>query len=259
MIKDKLFKLFLVIKTIRNFPTAFLDILSLLRGEVLYNIRGKNIMFYSRANTEDIAEIVMVASGREYALSNIASLPKRPVIVDVGGHIGTFSISIAKILKNKCRVITFEPDKENYDLLLKNIKLNKVNSVSPKNIAISDYVGKGYLHTEKMNTDAYFLDQSRKGYNCQVSTLVGEMGLKRIKKINILKMDIEGGEYKIFSDKKSLNYILKNVHYFFLEYHNIDRINNYARIQRIIEDNFRVLDKHGVTLLLENLHWEGKK
>jgi FkbM family methyltransferase len=256
MIIDKLFKLFLLVKTIQNFFTAFLDAFGLLHKDVLYKIRNKDLKFYARAGTQDMAEIVVVASGSEYDLYDIKSLLVNPIVVDIGGHIGTFSIPLAKMLKNKCKIFIFEPDKDNFDLLLRNIKLNKVNSIFPKNIAISDYVGGGFLKTQGINPDAYSLDKSRKDFNCKVSTLSEEMQLKKITKIDILKMDIEGGEYKIFSDKKSLNFILKNVHYFFMEYHNIDRHYNYSLIQKIIENNFRVINKHGVTLSLENLHWK---
>lgn len=253
LIVNILFKSILLIKTIENFPIAFLDKLGLLKGEIVYKIRGENIKFFARAGTQDMAEIVVVASGSEYDLDDIKSLLKNPVVVDIGGHIGTFSIPLALMLKNKCKIFIFEPSKDNYNLLLRNIKLNKVCSVFPKNIAILDYVGEGFLKTQGINPDAYFLDKSRKDFNCKVSTLPEEM---KSKKIDILKMDIEGGEYKIFSDKKSLDFILKNVHYFFMEYHNIDSYYNYSLIQKTIENNFRIIDKHGVTLSLENLHWK---
>jgi FkbM family methyltransferase len=249
-------KLILLVRAIENFPVAFLDKLGLLKGEVIYKIRGKNIKFFARAGTQDMAEIAVVASGSEYDLEDIKLELKNPVVVDIGGHIGTFSIPLAFMLKNKCKIFTFEPNKENFSLLLRNIKLNKTSSVFPKNIAISDYVGKGFLNTHGLNPDAYFLDNSKKTFNCRVGTLPEEMRIRKIQKIDILKMDIEGGEYKIFSDKKSLDYILKNVHYFFMEYHNIDNFYNYSLIQKTIEKNFRIIDKHGVTLSLENLNWK---
>jgi len=250
-----LFKLILVIKTIVNFPTAILDRLKILRGSVTYKIRNKNLRFIARAGTEDIAEIAVVASGYEYNTNSI-SLPHKPVIVDLGGHIGSFSIYMARVLKDKCRIYTFEPDDENYSLLVKNIALNKIKSIFPKKVAISDYVGKGYLKKEGMNNDAYYLDNSKKKTpNCKISTLSAIARSNKIKKIDLLKMDIEGGEYKIFQDKKSLDYIRNNVHYIFMEYHNIDKIRNYSKIKKTIEKNFNVLNERTNILSLENLQW----
>jgi len=252
---DKLFKANLIIKTIINFPSAFLDKLGILKGELVYKIRGKNIRFIARAGTEDMAEIVVVASGFEYDLNSI-KLPIEPVIVDLGGHIGSVSVFMARMLKDKCKIYTFEPDKENYEILVRNIVLNRIHSIFPKSIAISDYVGKGYLKTEQMNTDAYYLDQSEKNFNCQVSTLPKELKKKKVKKIDLLKMDIEGGEYKIFLHKQSFDYIQKTVHYIFMEYHDIDAYYNYSLIKKKLERNFRVLNKHANIITLENLNWK---
>lgn len=250
---DKLFKANLIIKTIINFPSAFLDKLGVLKGELVYKIRGKNIRFIARAGTEDMAEIVVVASGFEYDLNSI-KLPIEPVIVDLGGHIGSFSVFMAKALK-KCKIYAFEPNKDNYEMFLRNIKLNKIGTVFPRNIAISDYAGKGYLKTEHMNTDAYYLDQSGKNFNCQVSTLPKELKMRKVKRIDILKMDIEGGEYKILLHKQSFDYIQKTVHYIFMEYHDIDAYYNYSLIKKKLERNFRVLNKHANIITLENLNW----
>lgn len=246
-----LFKLLLLIKTLSNFPTAFLDKMGILKGELVYKIRNKDIQFIARAGTEDMAEIVVVASGHEYNIKSI-KLPKQPVIVDLGGHIGTFSIFIAKVLKNRCKIYAFEPNKDNYLMFLRNIKLNKISFVYLKNIAISDYVGKGYLKTEEMNTDAYYLDQSGKKFNCIVSTLPKELKMKKVKKIDLLKIDIEGAEYNILLHKDSFNYILKNVHYIFMEYHNINKYKNYSLIKKKFRKNFKIINERRNILTLEN-------
>lgn len=251
-----LFKIFLLIKTLSNFPTAFLDKLGFLKGELIYEIRDKNMKFIARAGTEDMVEIVVVASGYEYDLSGV-KLPIEPVIVDLGGHIGSFSVSMARMLKDKCKIYTYEPDKENYEILARNIALNKIHSIYPKNIAISDYVGKGYLEKEKMNTDAYYLDLSKKkNTNCVVNTLPQALRPYKIKKIDLLKMDIEGGEYKIFLNKQSFDYIQKTVHYIFMEYHDIDAHYNYFLIKKKLEKKFRVINKRTNIITLVNLNWK---
>lgn len=249
---NTLSKLILVIKTIVNFPTAILDRLKLLNGTVTYKIRGNNLLFIARAGTEDIAEIAVVASGSEYKM-NLIKLPKNPVIIDLGGHIGTFSVYTSRLLKNKCKIFIYEPDNENYSLLVKNIALNKIKSILPNNLAISDYVGKGYLKKENMNNDAYHLDNSNKKItNCSVSTLITVARNNNVKKVDLLKMDIEGGEYRIFQDQKSFNFIIKNVHYIFMEYHNIDKLRNYSKIKKLIENNFNILRDKSNVLTLEN-------
>jgi FkbM family methyltransferase len=255
-ILNKLFKLTLIVKTIENFPTAILDRVGLLHGKIIYKIRRRNMRFIARAKTEDLAEIVVVTSGYEYN-TKLIHLPKKPEIIDLGGHIGSFSISMADMFKDKCKIYAFEPDKENFAMLLENVALNKLHSIKAKNIAISNFVGKGYLKNEKMNTDAYYLDSSNnENSNCLISTLSTAMQPYKIKRIDLLKIDVEGAEYKIFLHKPSLSYIQKNVHYIFMEYHDIDNHYNYSLIKKVIESNFLILNKRTNILALENLKWK---
>lgn len=250
-----LFKLLLLIKTISNSRTALLDKLGFVHGEIVYKVRGKKMKFMARAGTEDMAEIVVVASGSEYNLKKI-KLHQNPIIFDLGGHIGTFSIFISNFFKNKCSIYVFEPDRTNYKILKHNIEINKVSSITAKNIAISDYNGKGFLRNEKMNTDAYFLDDKRKDSNCLVSTLPSMVRENNVKRIDLLKIDIEGGEYKIFLHKDSFDFIKKNVHYIFMEYHNINKRFNYSLIEKIIRKDFLILSLKKNVLTLENLNWK---
>ena len=249
-----LLKLFLLVKAIDNFPTAILDKLGFVSGEVVYKMRGKRLMFIARGGSADMSEIAMVASGSEYDL-NLLKLPQNPVAVDLGGNIGTFSIPFAKSFKQS-KIFTFEPDADNYKILLQNIKLNSASQVHPINLAISDYKGEGYLKKENLGTDAYQLDPKSKITNCLVTTLPLAMLSKKIKKIDLLKIDIEGAEYNILLHKQSFDYIKKNAHYIFMEYHNIDSHHNYSLIKNLIEKNFKILDQHGVTLALENINWK---
>lgn len=246
-----LIKLILVISSIKNFHQAILDRLGLIHGEVVYNLRN-NTKFYARCGTEDLAEIAVVASGSEYNMKNIL-LPKNPIIIDLGGHIGTFSIPTAKTFKDKCKIYSFEPDNKNYELLKKNLTLNKINSVVVSNVALSDYIGEGYLKTENMSTDAYYLSKSKNRKNCLVSTLYNESKKYKIKEIDLLKMDIEGEEYNIFKHKESLDFILKNVHYIFIE---VGPAYKSSRIKKIIDKNFLTINRNKNVLTLENLNWK---
>ena len=65
-------------------------------------------------------------------------------------------------------------------------------------------------------------------------------------------MDIEGGEYKIFGDKKTFEFLCKNVKYIFLEYHEIDNIRNAACIRKIIKNKFKIIHQHKSVYTLKN-------
>jgi len=68
---------------------------------------------------------------RDY-LSNLGS---GDVFLDVGAHIGKYTILAAKRVGSEGLVIAVEPHPENYRTLIENIKLNSLNNVIALNIA----------------------------------------------------------------------------------------------------------------------------
>src|SRR6516164_5820879 len=66
------------------------------------------------------------------------TLPQNPVVIDVGGFIGDFSLYAVKRL-NARRVIVCEPSPRNWALLLKNIANNNYEAqIEPVNKAVTD-------------------------------------------------------------------------------------------------------------------------
>jgi FkbM family methyltransferase len=64
---------------------------------------------------------------------------------DVGANVGLYSIYAAKF--RKCRVYAFEPESQNFALLIENIALNHVGeNCQPACVAISEKAGLGTLH-----------------------------------------------------------------------------------------------------------------
>lgn len=63
-----------------------------------------------------------------------------PLVIDVGAHIGAFSVPIAKAINAKGgRVISFEPQRIIYMQLCANTFLNRLDNVYPHNVAICDF------------------------------------------------------------------------------------------------------------------------
>jgi len=74
--------------------------------------------FHFRENTYDASIYDFVVRRNEYELGNLCG--KR--ILDVGGHIGCFSLKALRC--NADKVVSFEPNKENYDLAVSNLAGN---------------------------------------------------------------------------------------------------------------------------------------
>jgi len=72
--------------------------------------------FHFRENTYDASIFDFVVRQNEYELGDLSG--KR--ILDVGGHIGCFALKALRC--NAEKVVSFEPNQENYDLAVSNLK-----------------------------------------------------------------------------------------------------------------------------------------
>jgi hypothetical protein len=67
------------------------------------------------------------------------------VFVDVGAHIGRYSLPIAKLVGENGLVIAVEPNPPAFKSLLMGVKLNNLRNVLALNIALGDSEGKAIL------------------------------------------------------------------------------------------------------------------
>ena len=73
------------------------------------------------------------------------SIAESDVLWDVGANVGLYTIYAAKF--RKCRVLAFEPEAQNYALLIENLIMNGLRErVSASNVALADRSGFGMLH-----------------------------------------------------------------------------------------------------------------
>ncbi|NEN92482.1 MAG: FkbM family methyltransferase [Okeania sp. SIO3H1] len=56
-------------------------------------------------------------------------------LLDIGAHIGYYSVLAAKIVGIEGKVFAFEPELSNYQKILENISLNNLNNISLFNLA----------------------------------------------------------------------------------------------------------------------------
>jgi len=145
-------------------------------------------------------------------------LPQNPYIIDCGANIG-LSVIYLKQMFPDARIIAFEPDEKNFNLLQENIK-----SFGYKNVqALKEAV---WIE----NTTLQFA-----GEGSMSSRILGEIpentiSVKAIrlkdyldKPIDFLKIDIEGAEYQVIVDIADQ---LHHVNNLFLEYHGTFSQNN---------------------------------
>lgn len=119
---------------------------------------------------------------------------KGDIVVDVGAHVGYFTILFGKIVGNRGRVYAIEPDLDNYNLLLKNIKENKLNNIVPIFGCISEReeVVNLWKSSDYTVDHRIYKEGNRKGQNTFSFTL--DCLFQYLPKIDFMKMDIQGAE-----------------------------------------------------------------
>jgi FkbM family methyltransferase len=121
------------------------------------------------------------------------------VVLEAGANIGYYTILGSKLVGNKGVVYAVEPIKENFELLEKNIALNKLKNVKTFNIGFSNMKGNLNINVNpegNLNTPAEVGKISRVDV-VKCETLDGFLRGKR--KPDFMRMDIEGYEDVIFS------------------------------------------------------------
>ena len=78
-----------------------------------------NLKMKIRVNSTDLMALTNVWMTREYNVENF-NITENDTIIDVGAHIGLFSLLVSQFCKSG-KIFSFEPTRENFDLLVANL------------------------------------------------------------------------------------------------------------------------------------------
>lgn len=157
-----------------------------------------------------------------------AYIPEGAVILDVGANIGNHTVYWA--MQNKVeRVYSFEPLKETYDMLCKNIKINDLkDKVQALNIGLSDEKTCAKIqHFDARNISGTSINESTDG-DLEVDRLDNIKFEEE--RIDFVKIDVEGHEIKVLNGAKE-TFLKYKPKYVFIESFS----NNFPETKRILE------------------------
>ncbi len=210
-----------------------------------------------------INETYGVADGHTSVLQEIRA---DDVVVDIGAHIGIFTIYAARKAREG-RVLAFEPDAENYAMLTRNLALNpQLAHVSAFNQAIWSSEGKrnlfradGYWSGGHSLFENWMDDYSAgEGVEEQVdqtgaatievecTTLPRLMEANGLDRIDFLKVDCEGSEYEILLNLPEEE--LLRIKSMSLEYHAVEGFTGQDLADRLAGSGYAV-EKVGSELI----------
>jgi len=116
-------------------------------------------------------------------------------VIDIGAHIGYFTHLFANRVGKSGRVIAFEADPTNFDLLTNNTK--RFTNITREPLAISDKKGTLDFYESTTNTGFHSLIASEERtthLHVTATTLDTYLTSHVIHQVDVIKMDIEGAE-----------------------------------------------------------------
>jgi FkbM family methyltransferase len=161
------------------------------------------------------------------------------VILDLGANIGVYTLLVKKHCEH-CRVIAVEPEPLNSLLLEKNVKINNLRDVIIVRKAISDEEGTAKLYLSQYDVSHSIVEPVGKKYivieTTTIDKLLEEFG---IEKVDLIKMDVEGAEYKAL--RGAIKSIQKGVKLSISVEH--DPLIKIECIKFLINNGYKVIDK----------------
>jgi FkbM family methyltransferase len=122
-------------------------------------------------------------------------------VFDLGGNYGAAAIYMALKAGPQGRVFVYEPDEANLVVMRENLTRNRVDTVTPVALAVSDHTGRqtffagGNYTSSLQETDYIAGDRSHyKAVEVELTTIDEECRRLGIGKVDLIKMDIEGSE-----------------------------------------------------------------
>ena len=187
-----------------------------------YIIRGIPLMIVDRAQSCSGDWISQELAIDEYGLEKIVFSPG-DIIIDVGAHVGMFSIYLAKKFPF-ISILAFEPEPTNFKNLLINLSLNEVRTVVPRMAALTKDARLFQLISPLGNSGGAsgFLNDSTEGTRTTSAshTLQDVFESSGIERCKLLKIDCEGAEHEMLSNAE----ILSRVEWLSIEVHMNERL-----------------------------------
>ena len=138
----------------------------------------------------------------------LESLEPGMVFVDIGAHVGLYTLPAARAVGASGRVIAFEPHPGNRALLEENVGRNALNNVTVVAAAVSESPGEMSLQVSPFNTGDHRLYRGGHGGGAQVPTRVVSIdawcAAEGIDHVDMVKIDVQGAEARVIVGMKAM-------------------------------------------------------
>jgi FkbM family methyltransferase len=205
-----------------------------------------NFEFYCRNNKDDFINMTL----REEELVERFQPKEGDIVVDIGAHIGHYTIIASKRIGMYGKVVAIEANPDNFEMLNRNIKLNQLTNIISLNYAVysKDTKIKLYLAGKESDYTIYdtiMIERAARGQENFVEvnahTLDYLLQLYGINEVNWIKIDVEGAEYEVLKGATNMLSKSKDIS-LLIEIHNLSQgANLYKPILKLLDSyHFRI-------------------
>ncbi len=216
-----IFKLYIKIaQIISQYPVGKHSTIVLIHNFIITHLKPKIIEFEGFKIYLDSSNSLRLSKTPNDMSLQTALIKKTVVqgqnVLDVGAHIGYYSLIMSKLVGDSGKVYAFEPESKNFELLKQNIKVNLIKNITPIKKAVVDVNGKLKVYrseTSQADHRVYLQkDSKRKTEAVEAIFLDGYFGVKE--KIDFVKIDVQGVEPQVIIGMSEIIKLNKDIKIF---------------------------------------------
>jgi FkbM family methyltransferase len=137
-------------------------------------------------------------------------------VIDIGANIGITTVAIAKRIRRRGMLYSFEPVPEYFKILKDNVSSNGLENVKVCELAVTDQAGRIYFYQKELSSGIVF-DEGAKRFEVSTTTIDRFLSEEKIERIDLIHMDCEGSELLVLKGAKET--LQKNKVKIFCEIH----------------------------------------
>jgi len=159
-------------------------------------------LFVDPSCGQEIYDLGFYEVGTLHVIKNC--IDNNDILIDVGASLGLISVFTSS-LKKKAKVLSFEPQKERFNLLSKNKALNNCSSMQIFNNGLGNENAVLNLHTDLFSPSIVDTEMSQ-GKSEPISILILDEVLEKqkISSVKFIKIDVEGFEFNVLKGASKL-------------------------------------------------------
>jgi len=139
---------------------------------------------------------------------NLIDIEEGDVVIDVGAHVGKYTIPLGKMVAPEGLVIAIEPHPINFVFLMLNVKINELSDVvRPYNVAAWNQDNASvdlYISSKSELHSVMLKDRAERGsVKVKTRTIDSIVHELKLSKVDLIKIDVEGAEVEVFEGAKN--------------------------------------------------------